>query len=139
MSKTEPSTPFTERVQNLLAERAQLRDLCTALARVKWTYDRPKITEAEHRITELVTSPLNLPRGETPAEPHLAAACENLGYLLVQKDHPEFIENPARIFDGLVSVVSGVLVKSWNSALQARLIALCGQMDSTLSAMLEAA
>ena len=137
MSKTEPST-FKDSVLILLAERKELRLLCEDLQRINPTYNRERIAVVEARISELVLGPLGLERGDCPADPHLAQACQRLPFLLTDREHPEHTDNPNRVWDGQVSVVVGVSATNWHPLLKSRLLALCGPLDQPLSKLLEA-
>jgi hypothetical protein len=136
MSTAKTDVTLRSALTSLLAERRLLRELGQKAFVFRLRFDTEKAAAAEASIAAVVYEPLDLPRAEKPADPHLTQACANLPFLLVQKEHPEFLDTPARIFDGFVSVVPGVSVTSWNAALQQRLLDLTAPLDTTLSKML---
>jgi hypothetical protein len=136
MSTAKTDVTLRSALTSLLAERRLLRELVQKAIIYRLRYDTERTAETEQSISDLVTSPLNLERGEKPAERHLAQACEHLPFVLTAKEHPELVERPELIFEGLISVIPGVSISGLASALQARLIALTAPLDTTLSKML---
>ena len=128
-----------ERLESLLSERRLLRELVQKVIIFHLRHDREKAAEFEQSITELVNGPLSLESPELPSAAHLATACQNLPFLFTVKDHPELVDNPRLLFNENISIVPGVMSSNWSPLLQARLIALCGPLDETLSQILSEA
>jgi hypothetical protein len=119
----------------LLAERKLLRQLSNDFTRFHLMANREQVKETEQRISDLVTGPLTLTKYETVAPWILAEAVQSL---LSYLGSIIYYDEPASIWNGRECLTPGTGV-SWAPALQERLTALCGQIDATVSEMLEAA
>jgi hypothetical protein len=131
MSQNPPT--LKERVENLLRERKQLRELVQKGIIYRLRFDRERTAAAEQSITELVNGPLNLESYELPSAGNLATCCQALPSKFTE---PHLIENPKLLWNGHVAIVPGVMSSNWDSRLQERLLDLTAPLDETLSKML---
>jgi hypothetical protein len=127
------SMPLQGALLHLLAERKLLRQLSNDLTRFHLMENREQVQQTEQRISDLVTGPLHLSKYESITPWILAEAVQSLLSYLGSR---VYCDEPATVWNRQECLTPGTGV-SWARPLQERLTALCGQLDTTVSKMLE--
>jgi hypothetical protein len=126
MTDTTQAATFVAWLTELLSERRQLCSLLQSRQRAKLISDLKAVRVIENRLCELVLDPLNLRRTDNPNPTVFVDALAALPSRFASIPFAD----PARVFD--TSLTPGLNI-SLVPALRARMLDLCGDLDSVIA------